>query len=44
MHCSCEGKAEFSAAITPHDPPEIILICWAGAQETSYYDHSWKHL
>ncbi len=33
---SCDGKAEFSAAITPvsvsHDPSEIILICWFGAQ------------
>ncbi len=30
-----EGKAEFSAIFTPvsHDPSEIILICWFGAQE-----------
>ncbi len=29
-------KTEFSAVITlvSHDPSEIILICWFGAQET----------
>ncbi len=28
------GKTEFLAAITPvsHNPSEIILICWFGAQ------------
>ncbi len=35
---SCNVKAEFSAAIIPafrsHDPSEIILIGWSGAQET----------
>ncbi len=30
----CDGKADFSAAITSvsHDPSEIILICWFDAQ------------
>ncbi len=34
MH-SCDGKAEFLVAITPvsHNPSEIILLCWFGAQE-----------
>ncbi len=28
-------KAEFSASLVlPHDPSEIILICWFGAKET----------
>ncbi len=36
---SCDGQAEFSAAITPvsHDPSEKIInykSCWFGAQET----------
>ncbi len=31
---SCDGKAEFSAAITAVSHiSEIILICWFGAQE-----------
>ncbi len=34
---SCDGKAEFSAAITQvfmsYDLSEITLICWFGAQE-----------
>jgi len=35
---SCDGKAEFSAAITlnlkqSHNSSEIILICWFGAQD-----------
>ncbi len=29
---SCNGKAKFSVVL--HDPSEIILICWFGAQET----------
>ncbi len=35
---SCDGKAEFLALLlqssVSHDPSEIILICWFGAQET----------
>jgi len=35
---SCDGKAEFSASLLQssiwHDPSEIILVCWFGAQET----------
>ncbi len=35
---SCDGKAEFSALLfqssVSHDPSEIILIYWFGAQET----------
>ncbi len=34
---SCYGKDEFLAAIlqsVAHDPSEILLICWFGAQES----------
>ncbi len=34
---SCDGKSDFFLApITSvsHDPSEIILICWFGAQDT----------
>ncbi len=35
---SFEAKAEFSASLiqssVSHDPSEIILICWFGAEET----------
>ncbi len=38
---SCDGEAEFSAAIIP----AFILICWFGAQEKkSYYYHCWNNL
>jgi len=34
---SCDDKAEISASLlqssVPHDPSEIILICWFGDQE-----------
>ncbi len=33
---SCDGKAEVSASLlqssVSHDPSEIIIICWFGAQ------------
>ncbi len=33
---SCDSKAELSLlqSSVSHDPSEIILICWFGAQET----------
>jgi len=34
---SCYGKADFSESLlqssVSHDPPEIIIICWFGAQD-----------
>ncbi len=29
-----DGKAEFLQSSVSHDPSEIILICWFGAQDT----------
>jgi len=45
---SCDGKAEFSASLlqysVSHDPSEIILLCWFGAQKTFQCWKPWYFL
>ncbi len=42
-----DGKAEFSASflhsLVSHDPSEIILICWFGAQLLSVVNGSYYY-